>query len=395
MPCRLEWVVMCAPGSLLPRPPSRPLGVCRAGCVLANEVDAVDVLADQLSQPELAGVFVFLSSRYDLGAVAKTLAKRFSCPVMGATAAGTIGPNGYQRIGMVGVSFGGPDIQFRPHLITHLSRSVEQGASLGNQLRTPLDALEPGWAAAGILLTDGLAAKEERLVSSLYQSLGNVPIVGGSAADDLRFQQTCVYYDGQFLTDAAVFIEVRTRHPIRTISLHHYAPSGRKLVVTEAIPERRIIRELDGIPAAMAYAAAIGSQRGQLDANHYSYSPMLLRVRGESLVRSIRTVNPDHSLTMYCAIEEGLVLDLAIPQSTLEAISRAFLDLRSAIGEPSVVLGFESVLRRLDFEQTGIAGEVSALLRSNRVLGMNSYGEQCNGLHVNQTFTGLGFGGRE
>jgi hypothetical protein len=35
---------------------------------------------------------------------------------------------------------------------------------------------------------------------------------------------------------------------------------------------------------------------------------------------------------------------------------------------------------------------VSAFLRRQRVIGFNSYGEQFNGMHINQTFTGVAIG---
>ena len=35
---------------------------------------------------------------------------------------------------------------------------------------------------------------------------------------------------------------------------------------------------------------------------------------------------------------------------------------------------------------------VSAFLRSQNVIGFNTYGEQFNGMHINQTFTGVAIG---
>jgi len=51
----------------------------------------------------------------------------------------------------------------------------------------------------GLLLVDGLSMLEEQVIASLYNQLGNVPLVGGSAGDDLQFRKSQVYWDGQFL----------------------------------------------------------------------------------------------------------------------------------------------------------------------------------------------------
>ena len=36
-----------------------------------------------------------------------------------------------------------------------------------------------------------------------------------------------------------------------------------------------------------------------------------------------------------------------------------------------------------------MTGAISALLRQHRVIGFSTYGEQLNGMHVNQTMTGV------
>ena len=42
----------------------------------------------------------------------------------------------------------------------------------------------------------------------------------------------------------------------------------------------------------------------------------------------------------------------------------------------------------------GRDGEIGDYLRRQRVIGFNTYGEQYNGMHVNQTFTGVAIGRR-
>ncbi len=40
-------------------------------------------------------------------------------------------------------------------------------------------------------------------------------------------------------------------------------------------------------------------------------------------------------------------------------------------------------------EEKQLTGAISALLSSHSVVGFSTYGEQVNGLHVNQTLTGV------
>ena len=54
--------------------------------------------------------------------------------------------------------------------------------------------------------------------------------------------------------------------------------------------------------------------------------------------------------------------------------------------------GCDCFLRRLEAEFTGVVDEVSDFLRHHKVIGFNTYGEQFDGMHINQTFTGVVIG---
>jgi hypothetical protein len=67
-----------------------------------------------------------------------------------------------------------------------------------------------------------------------------------------------VYHDGRFYSDAAVFCAARTPMRVATFKFQHFVGSDRRVAITDADPEQRVIREIDGLPAAEGYAAAIG-----------------------------------------------------------------------------------------------------------------------------------------
>jgi hypothetical protein len=59
-----------------------------------------------------------------------------------------------------------------------------------------------------------------------------------------------------------------------------------------------------------------------------------------------------------------------------------------------MVLGFDCILRRLDAENRQIRHEVEALYKHHNICGFQTYGEQFNAMHLNQTLTGIAFGTR-
>jgi len=56
-----------------------------------------------------------------------------------------------------------------------------------------------------------------------------------------------------------------------------------------------------------------------------------------------------------------------------------------------LIIACDCVLRRLEAELRGQDAELAAYMASNAVVGFNTYGEQFNGMHINQTFTGVAF----
>ena len=360
---------------------------------LAQAEDAVAELRDGLAQPDMRAVLFFCSPSYDLARLGAALRGAFACPVVGCTSAGQIGTAGYERGGITAASLAGASVVARPYLVTPLSRCRERAAGVAAEVRARLDeGLAPGWRAFGLILVDGLALAEEALAATLYQSLGNVPMVGGSAADDLKFEHTAVYWDGAFVADAALFTLFETSLPFATLKVQHLRPTARKLVITSADPSRRLVKEINGLPAAEAYAELLGLEPDALDSAVFSRSPLLLRIGSDDYVRSIAQVNADRSMTFFCAIDEGLVLSVGEAVDPLSTLEHGLRQACEAIGEPSLVIGCDCILRRVELEQRRLDGQVGARLAAAHVIGFSTYGEQINGLHVNQTFTGVALG---
>ncbi len=353
---------------------------------------AVAEIMEQFGREHPDGVIVFCSPDYELEALGQELRRAFPCPVVGCTSSGQIGPDGFEHSGILGISFHGGGIRLRPFIISPLTGYAEQTANIAEEIRQHC-ATHPARHRFGLLLVDGLSMLEERLVASLYQGIGNIPIIGGSAGDNLRFERTHVYDgDGRFLSGAAVFALVESEAPITTFKVQHFYPSDIELVITAADPELRIIHEMNGEPAAVAYADALGIGVEDLNPAIFSRHPLVLTFGKAPYVRSIQKANDDLSLSCYCAIEEGLIVTVGTAIDPLHTLETAFSELHQTLPDISVIIGFDCILRRLEFEQEGIDGQIGSLMAAHRVFGFSTYGEQFNGVHVNQTFTAVAIG---
>jgi len=364
-----------------------------------DEKQAAKELFDQIAQPDPAAVIFFCSARYDREKLAESLQSVFPGVVLlGCTTAGEISSQGYHTGSLTGVSLGSTllnGLRVHTRAIGSLSKfSRDEAARLAGSLETELGGT--GFHADkmfGLVLIDGMSMQEESVISLLHQELRGVSIVGGSAGDDLQFQKTYVYANGRFLSDAAVFALVETAFPFHVFMTQHFRPTGKKLVITRAVPEARRVVEIDGEPAARAYANTLGVDVSELGPAVFSKYPVMLKLGGKYYVRSIQRMNTDGSLTFYCAIDNGLVLTVGEGVDLVQNLRQQLLEIEHFVPPPRMILGCDCILRRLEAEERGLAEKVKETLKDHNFVGFSTYGEQYNAIHINQTLAGVAIGG--
>jgi hypothetical protein len=233
----------------------------------------------------MALAIFFCSNEYDLDELGAQIGRLFDgTPVVGCTTAGEIGPSGYRDGSLSGVSFG-PDVCTTTVGCLEQLRefSIADGQAFAQNLREQLEGSSTAPGGSGdfaFLLVDGLSVREELLAHALQVGLRDVPLVGGSAGDGLRFSTTHVYYDGCFRSDRAALVLARTSLPFTTFKTQHFTPTEERLVVTDADPSRRIVREINGLPAAEEYARILGVSPDELDPVHFAGSPVVVLIDG-------------------------------------------------------------------------------------------------------------------
>jgi hypothetical protein len=368
--------------------------------IAGNEEQAVKELYQQISQPHMDGVVFFCSSKFDLDRLGECLHDAFTCPVIGCTTAGEITSEGYHEGTLAGASLGGDmdaqALKMHPRLISPLtSFSASDFETLAMSIKNDLELSSETGAnhTFGFLLVDGMSMLEEPTIAHLNRQFQRVPIVGGSAGDDLNFLTTHIYHDGRFHSDAAVFTMFETALPFVTFKTQHFVPTEKKLVITEADVAHRRVIEINGEPAAQAYADILGLQIDALNPMVFSNYPVILRIGGENYVRSIQKVNQDGSLSFYCAIDNGLVLTVAKGVDLVENLQDQLSNIRRKIPNPEIIIGCDCILRRLEVQEKDLSERVKEALHSEKVIGFSTYGEQFNAIHVNQTLTGVAIGG--
>lgn len=361
------------------------------GSVSARDPNALETLARQLGPGPFSLIMLFVSPAADLERLPSQAARVFGdIPIVGCTTAGEISDAGYNEDSIVAIAL--PAAYFRVDTLTIPDLLRLDPPALAAALvrtRTAMAERHPELAHEfAILLVDGLSQKEDELTSALAAGMGATPMLGGSAGDGTRFTRTFVL-DGRRLSEnAAALVLVRTECPVRVFNFDHLVPTERRMVVTEADPRHRIVRQINAEPAAREYARLVGMDPEQLSTFTFAAHPVAVRMGMRHHVRAIRQVMENGDLIFFSAIDEGVVLTITEPGDMIGQLNRELTRL-SLPERPTAILAFDCILRRLEAEEKQIVGRVSELLRRHRVIGFCTYGEQFGPMHVNQTMTGV------
>lgn len=373
-----------------------PATEIRIGQSSANDpAAAVDEFFHAVHQPQAAVVIFFCSPDYDRDTLAAELNRRFiGTPVIGCTTAGEIGPAGYLTGSLTGFSLPAAHFKVATGLLTDLHDfRTESGRGLTRNLLQTLDD-SPIISARrfAFLMIDGLSIREEIVARSLQVELGNTPLLGGSAGDGMAFEKTWVFSEGAFHTDAALLSLIETALPFHTFKTQHFVCEDERLVVTEADATLRIVREINGLPAAEEYARVVGATVEHLSPAHFAASPVVVVIDGTDYVRSIQKVNPDGSLTFFSAIDEGLVLRVARGEHLVENLASTLAEENERVGGTQLLLACDCILRTQELTSRGLKETVGNVFKRYNTIGFSTYGEQFGGVHINQTLTGIAIG---
>jgi len=353
---------------------------------------AVSKIVKGLGTDRPSLTFLFVDPEYDLDGLAAAIGELLQGPVMACTTAGElIGESGYRSHGMAVASIASDRLTAHVKIIQDVRNfNIEEAQRLGEELQ-PLSVDAEGDAAGakqfGVLLVDGMSNREEHLSALIHGACGGLHLVGGSAGDGGKFAATHVFDGRRFRTNIAAFALINTNMRHKLFRFQHFEPDGDRLVVTNADPERRLLLELNGEPAAKVYREQLGCDA--LDQNLVASHPLLLKYGEEYYARGIRTWD-DETLTLFCAIEAGMVIRVGRARDLIQTLEQQLNSLSGECADQELLtVSFDCILRRLEVEKVQGESRFRDVVAAHPLVGFSTYGEQFDGLHINQTMTGF------
>ena len=345
------------------------------------------------SSPDI--LFVFHSTTQNPQDIASNLYKRFPhALIVGCTTAGEWLAGQHKNNELVLLGITSPNIRWSMSVLQNLDLPATEGAK--KTCHELLQQLGIKWADLHVekhfclSFFDGMSNQEEPIIAAMSNELGDIPLLGGSAGDNLKFEGTYVIANGNAYQNTAVFILAESEIPFRAIKHQHFIPGDADVVITKADVKKRLVYRLDGIPAAQRYAQLLGLDVKELTPQIFSNHPLIYPYGNECYVRAIRQVYESDSLEFGCAIEEGMVLNLCKHQDMALEYDKLMLELKQDMGDIRLLLICNCIYRALEGEvdiNQLLAEKTNAI--TDHMIGFDTYGEQWQGLHINQTFVAL------
>ncbi|MBP7214135.1 MAG: FIST C-terminal domain-containing protein [Candidatus Kapabacteria bacterium] len=372
------------------------ISVKRGYTTNSDPVKAINELLNQISQDRNDLMMFFISPNYYLQTIEQSLNHIQTKNIVGVTTAGEISNDGLVVNSITGFSLKSDYLAFHIYDINDLETfSIKDSQRVAREIIHNLKFntyLNPR-KIFGILLIDGLSAKEEQIVSVLANTFNNIPIVGGSAGDNLNFIKTHIYLNYLFKSNRAAFIIVESELPFEIIKTHHFVPTNKILKITKAKPSARLVYEINDEPAAIYYSKLINVPKEELAPKYFSKNPLIENYYGDWYIREILQANADDSLRFACVVEENRFYNLGKPGNIIKNLDDKFREVERKIGRIDFLLGFDCSFRRVEIEGSQSEEEYNNVLKKYNVVGFSTYGEQCNSLHMNHTFTGVAISG--
>ena len=266
---------------------------------------------------------------------------------------------------------------------TGTARAVgELEEALGSRLRD----LDPE-RHVGIVLIDCVHGVEDATHVALANAAPFLTFVGASAADNLGFQRTTQYANGATTDHGAALMVLRLDVPFRLIKTQCFKSSGVTFEANRV--DRRVVRELGGRPAAVAYGEAIGVAPEALDFGSTFARPLGVMIDGVPWVRQpAPPFNVEGSLQMGCEIPEGSEVHVLEPEGDLPSgLTNVISGLNAELGEIGGALFFDCALRLGALQGAGQVDEYRELI-DFPACGFHTHGETYLGF-MHQTLTAL------
>jgi hypothetical protein len=295
-------------------------------------------------------VIIFPSASYDLHELHAAAVEAASpASVVGCTTVGAFTTAAQVARGCVATHLVSGELAFG---VCHAERDDADIAGVSRRAAETARerAGEERYDAALMVLCDALTPDQREVARGVYEvTSAVVPLVGGTAGDDLRFEATTTFGEGRVLTNGLVCVWVNSESPIGVGIGHGWRPFSKPMLVTRS--EGPVIHELDGLPAMDVYLSERGAalREGASFGECAAERPLgLPNAQGGYDCRHVHAPTPDGGLVLPTGVtEQSVVQVMCGDDESLLAGAReaAEMAMRTLDGPPRLAVVFSCCTR--------------------------------------------------
>ncbi|HBF40030.1 MAG TPA: hypothetical protein DDW50_22340 [Firmicutes bacterium] len=356
-----------------------------------NQVIQALVKEIQLDGTKL--VIFFNSPKYDTGQTGKLLKQSFpNAEVIGCTTAGEISNKGFTENSISAISIAADDFDVATYVMKDIKTKTmltkEDLLATGSKIGLTADSRD----GLIISLIDNTAMAEEKVLGAVSHAFFNLKLVGGSASGD---QQAFVSLNGEVYQNAAIITFIKTTK-FFTYKENIFIPTETELQVTKADIMHRIVYEFNEKPAAMEYARVLGLSMPEFLKNQTAvfFTNPVGRIFGDEVwISAPFSVVEGNGIKFTALITPHTVVKLLKPADPVAEARKTAQIIQQNMPHPQGLILFNCMLRYLQFKNENLCPTLAVEYnRCGSICGFNTYGEQLNKLHINQTLTLVAFG---
>lgn len=349
------------------------------------------------NKPDL--ILFFASTNFSFEDLTKGFKENYpEAQIVGVTTTGEIGPEGYSESTLTVQSYANNFGKVQAVLMNDIvkypifdrQKLMKAAKQVGIQLNSKRITKE-GFA---YVFPVGLKAGEEKMLSvvhSIFDQDG-FSIFGGTAGDDAKFVTTKISVNGEITETGGATVFVKPNMDFYIMKENIFKGSGKKVKITKANAEKRMVYEMDHRPAAEVYAKQIGVPTSELS-KYFAAHPLGRKFNHDHLIASPFQVHNRGEIEFYCQVYEGAVVEILEPKNAVEEMEQTIGQFKEKFHELHGVLGCNCILRKLQFKNERLTDSLNKQLRTlPNLCGFSSYGEQLNKSQLNQTLLLIGFG---
>ena len=243
-------------------------------------------------------------------------------------------------------------------------------------------------------------AEEEKYIAGIQDVIGNVPVFGGSAADNTVEGKWSIICDDKIFADGCAIALFASEAPMVNLYTGQYRETDNVGVISKVVNDRTLV-EIDGVPAVKKYCEWTGKKEEEVAGGNLLaatiFAPLGVKdpIGRLTAIRHPMAANEDLSMNIGAKLEEktAIIQMELTPDEMIAANPKTIKEVDEKIGGADsfflVHCGGRRLGLQLEAKEEGIYPALKEVTGDREFLMVFTFGEYGSAEHSANTVGGL------